>query len=454
MEYSEELLWILDMPRSAFRNDDEMYQYSIDFVHSLGLKCDCVGWCKMSLSNPKAPEILKTIYEFCKENKCGARCYYTREYINVESDWYELVTTDFKENTTSDRHEILSENSEEIYTRIIRAYHEMSPSPKSYSDEIYVPERFRNFCIQNNIDDLDFCWAQDKGKYEAEQYFHVFGKRLIPRVAVDYCFKKKNNKKYIAAAGGWLPILDHIFYEFGYISLPDCYMAEDLPDNGIVYVHSPSPFNCIHKNTILIHKDIAQALIQQKIVPGSALRPAPVVNELPGGYMLLKTRPIERPTRQFMDMMLSGYEKIKKTNRPIRMVSEKDALKILRIAKRERKEDFSKALPKAKAESLADTEYSPLIPYYCVTNGGFLSDEYEFLSSSEATIENEEFQKELACEELIDTKHSGIVIAKCPDGDVILLCNNSEVIRFSHEVPESTEQWPSLAQFFVDTIND
>ena len=28
------------------------------------------------------------------------------------------------------------------------------------------------------------------------------------------------------------------------------------------------------------------------------------------------------------------------------------------------------------------------------------------------------------------------------------------VIRFSHETPEITEQWPSLAQFIVDSIND
>ena len=50
MKYSEELLWILDKPGTTLHNQDEAFQENIAFVHSLGLKCDCVGWCKMDLS--------------------------------------------------------------------------------------------------------------------------------------------------------------------------------------------------------------------------------------------------------------------------------------------------------------------------------------------------------------------------------------------------------------------
>ena len=58
----------------------------------------------------------------------------------------------------------------------------------------------------------------------------------------------------------------------------------------------------------------------------------------------------------------------------------------------------------------------------------------------------------LAAEELAE-KPAGVVIGKCADGDVILLCAG-EVIRFSHEAPETTAQWPSLHQFIVDAINE
>ena len=96
--------------------------------------------------------------------------------------------------------------------------------------------------------------------------------------------------------------------------------------------------------------------------------------------------------------------------------------------------------------------YAPLMPYYSVANGGFLSDEYQLLSCAEALAENEEFHRALAAEELAD-KPMGVVIGKCADGDTILLCG-SDVIRFSHEAPETTAQWPSLHQFIVDAINE
>jgi hypothetical protein len=51
-------------------------------------------------------------------------------------------------------------------------------------------------------------------------------------------------------------------------------------------------------------------------------------------------------------------------------------------------------------------------------------------------------------------KPEGIVIAKCPDGDAVVLCKNGAVLRFSHEVPECIDQWPTLPQFIADAVND
>ena len=41
MKYTEKLSWILDTPDRQYH--DEKVRRNIDFVHSLGLKCDCVG---------------------------------------------------------------------------------------------------------------------------------------------------------------------------------------------------------------------------------------------------------------------------------------------------------------------------------------------------------------------------------------------------------------------------
>lgn len=89
-----------------------------------------------------------------------------------------------------------------------------------------------------------------------------------------------------------------------------------------------------------------------------------------------------------------------------------------------------------------------------IANGGYLSDEYKLLPHAQAIIENNQFHKQLKTEELLEEKLDGIVIAKCPDGDSILLFKNGNVLRFSHEAPEIINQWPSLSHFIIDAINN
>ena len=452
MEYTEKLMWILDKVGEnchTLEEQERLYGENRAFVHSLGLKCDSVGWCSLDLSDPRTGEIFEKITIFCAENGWRARCIYTRKFAAAESTWYELTPAYFKDNTICGRTETAGENGEKLSVPAIRAFRELAPGPKSWGMDIYVPERFRDFCTENGIEGLDFCWLRDKGKYQAEQYFKVFGTRRIPRMAVDFDVKDKKN---IQAAGGMLPKVAAVFHELQMIDLPDCYLAADLPEGGIAYAYIPATFSCPGRYKVLLHRDAAARMLAHKILPASALRPVPVAAEVPGGYTLAETSPEPRPRREFLDSMLAEYEALKNTPRPVRQVTEKETLKILRGAKKERKEDFSKAMSKAKREALAGTAYESLIPYYGVADGGCLSDEYEFLSHAAAVEENEDFRRDLAAEELTSCP-TGVVIGKCADGDRLLFCGG-EVIRFSHEAPEITEQWPSLPQFFADAINE
>lgn len=446
MKYREELLWILDKPGTTIQNLDEKFRENIDFVHSLGLKCDSVGWCRLDLSDSRTPERFEKIAAFCKENAWRSRCIYTRQYVDFESDWYELVPEIFRENTVASQ----MKTSEHINTLTIRAFHELSPTPKAWGNDLYVPERFRDFCIGKNWEDLNFCWVRDKGKYEAEQYFQIFGKKRIPRLVVD--FEIEANGKRISEAGGWLPGIARTFSTLQQINLPDCYLREDLPEGGIAYGYIPSTFLNPRKHTILIHKDRACELLKEKIIPAKALRPAPVVEKVPGGYTLRKTQPIQRPTDSFVESMRREYDALKAASRPAYKVSEKEALSFLRRVKKERGDDFRKGLPRAKAGELTESEYSRLLPYYLICDGGDLSDEYRLLSYEESILESKAFFDCLKAEELLEGKPDGIVIAKCPDGDPVLLCPDDGVIRFSHEAPETIEQWPGLASFVVDAI--
>ena len=452
MKVIETLDWILDNDDKSIV-DDEKYRLNIEFVHSLGLKCDCVGWSTLDLQNPRADEILSAIDSFCKKNGWKARGVYTRKYADYTSDWYELVPTTFKDNTLCDSDEYESERGETVKIYNLRAYHELRPSPKWWYESILVPERFREACIRHGIVDVDFCWARDKGKYQAEQYFHLYANEQIPTIAEGRNIKIEDREK-IDALGGYLPKIADIFYKLQLISLQDCYIEADLPDTPIALAYCPRTFTYCGRNNFLIHKDFVQVLLQEKAISESDLTPAMVVKELPGGYTLTRTVMPDRPLASCLQKSIAEYEKLKNTERPLRMISEKDALKLFRLAKKERKQDFKKALPKAKSDGLAQTRYAPLLPYYLIANGGYLSDEYELLPYDMATEENKLFAQELLAEELLDAKPDGIVIAKCPNGDKILLCSDGKVIRFSHEQPVATEEWVSLAQFVADAINE
>ena len=456
MKYTEELHWILDKEGKRLNDVDE-YRQNIEFVHSLGLKCDCVGWSTLKLSDPRADEIFDAIEKFCKENGWKARGLYFRKYIDVESDWYELVPTDIRDSTDAGNTETVSDNGKKLKLPALRAFHELQPGPKfaCWDSGILVPERFRNACLKHDIADIDFCWVQDKGKYAAEQYFLLYSSKMIRHILSDKGIDQDGTDRMLAA-GGYLPKIGSIFHTMQQINLQMCYPAGDMPAGGIAYAYYAPPYAFIGGYTILIHKDIAQMLLREKALPSNALRPAPVFTEIPGGYVLQETRVKERPTAEYFARMLTEYEKIKSIPRPVHMISEKDALKLLRNAKKQRKSDFHKALPKSCDVGLTDKRYLPLEPYYRVANGGYLSDEYEYqlLPFDHAQKHTLLFAEQMALEELLEKKPNGVVFAKCPDGDWILLRADGSVIRFSHEVPEVIDEWPSLAQFLCHAITE
>ena len=101
MKYTETISWILDK-KGKVSYEEEKYQQNIDFVHSLGKKCDCVGWSELDCNDPDFDFILDKIDEFCKLNGWTARCCYERKYTDLESDWFELLTADFNEAAVAD----------------------------------------------------------------------------------------------------------------------------------------------------------------------------------------------------------------------------------------------------------------------------------------------------------------------------------------------------------------
>lgn len=451
MRIIETLDWIIDYNDSRIV-DDEKYKLNIEFVHSLGLKCDSVGWCKLDLSHPNLDEILCKIKAYCKNMDCRVRAYYKRTYDDYESDWYELIPTDFNDNTVCGSEEYESVQGKTVEVLSLRACNETKSTPKEWYESIFVPERFRNTCLRNNISGVEFCWAKDKGKYQAEQYFCLYSDYNASSVLSDKGIRS-DDKKRIIALGGALSKITTIVDKFQGIELPNCYIESDLPSGMIVHAYVPRSFSYTGRNIFLIHKSFAEILLKEKAISEKNLRPALIVKDIPCGYVMEKTAVMDRPIADWLAHSILDYENLKKKDRPIRAVSENDTLKKFRIAKKERKEDFCKALPKVFENEISQTKYAPLLPYYMIANGAYLSDEYKLLPYKDAVCETESFKETIRFEESTGIKPDGIVIAKCSDGDTVLLLEDRNVIRFSHEQPTVLQEWLSLSDFIVDVVD-
>lgn len=456
MNYTEKLLWILDPVDEAKRFGEEKYQENRDFVHSLGLKCDCVGWCELDLSNPNTESYLTSITAFCQSHGYTARGWYTRTYVGTEGEWYRLGTGKIPNDAIHEHTEIYAPVVSDRPCVAVKGYLLEPPTVRSdgWRDTL-IPDRVKRGLEELGEVGLTFCWIRDVGRYEAESYFQLYTDTSVARywsgMRVDryvVSFKKDEDptlQARIRSFGGMLPRLIEIFSDL-MITMPDCYPASELPKEGVVDVFAPR----LHE--LLIHRTTAQKLLDTKIISPRDLAPVFVAEECPAGYAEEKGYKRPRPSAEYIASMEAARQKLAERPRPRRAITEKQALSTLRKAKKERAEDFSKAMPKAAAAALADTPYAPLVPYYTITAGGDLSDEYALLTYAEALEETRLWREDLASEELLEKPPQGIVMVRCPDGDRVLLTDEGRVIRFSHEAPEVIGEWPTLSQFIYDSI--
>lgn len=458
-QIKETLLWILD-DLSRRVNGEEEYQKNIDFVHSLGLKCDCVGWCKTDLSDNNTDYILARIEEFCKENKWRARGFYTRNMIDTDSQWYRLCADDFKETETLDSaEEINCTNGDFILLNRIKACNIAYSGIKDSYFIMCVPEKFRNAYIENNMSGLKFCWLQDKGKYAGTQYFAVEAETRISRMMCDDRLEYDISKpaalrqlpqfENIQLLGGKLTDIVQLFTTLR-IDLANCYLTEDMPDAQFAYGYIKPTRNTCRKYDLLIRKDAVQQLLNAKVLTEKQIEPVCISDTPIPGYTIMPTVDTSFPSDDVLDERIKSYLNLLSKDRPKKLITEKFAAKILRSAKKQRPEDFKKALSKRKKEQLLNTEYEVLLPYYSICESGYLSDEYNLISYDESLALTKEFIDEIQKDETADLPTEGIIIAECADGDKILLTHENKVYRISHEEPVIIGQWNTPADFIGD----
>ncbi len=318
-------------------------------------------------------------------------------------------------------------------------------------------------CSERGLGGLRFCLVKDTGKYRGTQYFAVAPEAKVPRFmcgdGLDYHTGGPNifhlaspDLERIRELGGSLPKVADIFANL-FVQLENCYLREDMPDAYFAYGYRAGYYNKqkqLGLTDLLIRSDAAEQLLACHAIAKDQISPVYVTEDLVPGYLLKKSDEKPFPVEAALASRFEAYRDLSSRDRPRNAVTEKEALGILRSAKRRRKDDFRSALPKKQRELLVGTEYEPLIPYYSVCESGCLSDEYDLLSCLESPALTREAVEDLEKEELKNFTADGIVIALAPDGDKVMLTASKEVIRLDHEGPGIIGHWNSLAEFIAE----
>lgn len=464
MKIREQLSWILDDTDSMINKD---YKTNIDFCHSLGLKCDCVGWSTLDLDRPDADEILDKIEAFCHENGWWARGgmgrYVESEEGDEPSEWYELTNLP-RQKSWKGFEEITDENGNELSCLNVEAYKERGSliAPNCHYLAL-ASEHFKETCEKYHIPNLKFVWVKDVGKYEGTQYFHILPTQSLPHIAFAPELRYGNPYKFIphvydpiqharlTALGGKGLRISEIFYCMGF-GYHYYYPKKEMPENGFLYIPSPKSSNSYEgfQPQLLVHRTTAEILLKENLINKKNLTPALLYDEVPGGYKEQEMPHALKLPDSYLEKMQKEYEYLKEHPKPKRKATEIQTLKLLRLTKKDRKSDFNKGLKRTTAQALLETEYAPLVPYYLLSNGFCLSDEYEVLPYEKTQQETLVFDAKIEKEEFLESIPKGIVIARCPDGDRVLLRPNGTVERYSHEEPTVAKDCPTLAQFIMD----
>lgn len=477
MKNVKQLDLIFDNTKVTFDDNDPVLEEIFQLIHSLGLKCDSVGWTKLDFTKPNAEECLMQIEEFVKEHKYLLRGMYREENWEIDSDWYALYPTQYIPFNDDDNYEVIEDqNGKEMFYTNLKSYKIPSNTPILFDNmTVLVSDTFRKFCIEKEFTGVDFYWIKDIGKYDGPQFFGLKMDNKIDKYAcdegLDYSpgyfegagklsylwFKftslirvtdKDQLKSRYSKIGGIPNRLYKSFYDLS-LDLPIYLPKHKMPDTDFAYV------NHVKYNFTLIRKNVAYILLKEKLIKKEHLMPILMYDTAPKGYAIRSSGRLQYPADTITENLWEQYEKILAKERPKRKITEKDALKLLRQIKKERGEDFDKALSKKKREELVSTKYESLIPYYGITRSCDLSDEYYLITYEDAVTATDEFVEDMEKENLEPIKPSGIVFGKCANGDFVILSDDNKVKKIGHEGgPHIIAEWDNLASFVYDVLEE
>lgn len=456
MKIKESIAWRVENKK---KQDEPAYKEARDFVHKLGLKCDEVGWSYLDLLCPEQAQILAKIQALSKEKKLPLLCTYDKEISDFESEWY-LLRPQGEIDFDSTAMEDYQVEGGICHLLTMKGY----KAPKGHHvfgisrDDLAVSEDFKEACERRGFSGCRFLWIKDTGRYAAKPYYQLLAEHAVTRMTtVGFDLEKLRGSQrqevfsQIDDGAGSLCELEKIFRYIQYLNLPVMVDPKGMPDSDFAYsCEDGYAFSCY------IRKEAAEKLIKEKVLSFKDLIPIAYFDESRHSLLIRKNYNIAQIPEELLRIRELEKEKFYKKERPIYHITEKMALSFLWKAKRGRKEDFFGPLPKKTAETLENTSFEPLIPYYRVSNGGALSDEVWLFAYEEMAFQSELFRTSLEKEELLAAEmpelFDAMAVGKTLNGDMILLMADGRLMRFDHEDPALSKTWETPELFFYETV--
>lgn len=458
----ETVSWIID---GIDKRD--CYNNSIDFVHSFGMKCDCVGWCTMKLESQKDLDLLQKIGEQARQKHGHLRCFYEKQYYGMDTEWYLLAPT-----KKCDADWEFDESVRQDFCQGIRGFR-LSPQDHLVDLQncgyVAVSEKFVSICEKYHFTGVHFAWLRDIGKYQALPYYLVIPENHIPEITNDgdkfginfhKAFRSKKSADFrrhmklcrqADFSGGHLSLVSECVDKIQMASIPIMISEKKTPKADFCYYRKDT-----YEHGILIRKEVAQILKKEKMIQDKDMIPVLYFDEIEQASLVQEGMESIFLPEETIAYWNENREKWQAKQRPAYQVNEAIALKRLRAAKRERPEDFTKPMPKKMMEQYSNTRVEMLLPVYRVSDGGFVSDEIELCKIEEVQEETKQWEEEMREEEvLLEEKpewQGSLCIGHTMNGDDILLLPDGKVLRYDHEDPYLSEEWTNVWQFLFDNI--
>ncbi|AFQ43884.1 SMI1/KNR4 family protein [Desulfosporosinus meridiei] len=464
-------------------SENEKYAFSKEFIRSLGLRVESGVWSTLNLSSPVSNDFITKSEELITNGIAKLIGILKQTIVEDEEDkveWYKLIS----------KNEFYFESVNEIITckadRIPQNIHLAS----GFYYNQFVSEEFIKTVQEYDLKGLEWVWIKDIGRYKSKQWYLPVAMEAIGR-GIDHPWWDPINirgshmlrpQQYRHGIWEFYKKEMHEFIRFdnsnqkGVLSLfnpkeleirsYERFLSKFIPDADFAYIWRGKDQGWARWRGLYISKKAKDILLKHKLISQRDIEPIQILTEVPEGCDILDGKEdVPLPFYNLLELqeikqkLAVEWNEYSLKSKPIKVIQIMDSIKLLRVSKKTRSEDFNKAITKSEIETL-----NALIPGYWidvlkVSNGGFLNSECTYVNTRDLVEFNIETQKYLMNVN-DDYPLTHLHFAHSPDGDWYSFdirqtpMQDCIVHRISHETCHPIETWESISAFLNDMLTD